>query len=68
MLSGAWGLLFMLLIPLILSWGVYYWKFTGAPTVPNVNLDEWWAEYPIDMKRDNSTRPYTIEFPEMVNC
>lgn len=47
---------------------VYYIKqWTAPPPMPEVDLDEYWGTYPMDVKPDVSIKPYKIEFSDAVS-
>ncbi|KAM3962230.1 juvenile hormone epoxide hydrolase-like protein 3 [Aphomia sociella] len=39
---------------------------TTPPEMPKFDLDQWWGPYPIDLKRDLSIHPFTIEFTDVI--
>ncbi|CAB3220908.1 unnamed protein product [Arctia plantaginis] len=60
--------LFMILMVVALSIMVWHYHntITAPPPMPNIDMEEWWGPYPIDMELDKSIRPYTIEFEDVI--
>ncbi|XP_052751010.1 juvenile hormone epoxide hydrolase-like isoform X3 [Galleria mellonella] len=49
----------------LLSFYIYN-IITIPPEVPQFDLNQWWGPYPIDLNRDLSIRPFTIEFTDVI--
>lgn len=43
-----------------------YKVLTTPPDLPELDLNQWWGPYPIDQQKDESIRPFKIEFSDVV--
>ncbi|KAL4716797.1 hypothetical protein ACJJTC_001953 [Scirpophaga incertulas] len=43
-----------------------YQCLTTPPPLPEINLYQWWGQYPIDRKAENTIKPFKIEFSNTV--
>nr|AIN34709.1 fatty alcohol acetyltransferase [Agrotis segetum] len=68
--SYSWHKWFSVLavLTIIVSLLTYYLfgMWTEPPPLPKLDLEQHWGPYPIDMKPDNSIRPFTIEFSDVI--
>ncbi|XP_075985898.1 juvenile hormone epoxide hydrolase-like isoform X2 [Anticarsia gemmatalis] len=53
----------ILILGLIIAWCLY--KLNEIPPKPEIDLQEWWGPYPMDMQTDESIRPFSVEFSDM---
>ncbi|CAK1589682.1 unnamed protein product [Parnassius mnemosyne] len=43
-----------------------YKVLTTTPELPNIDMNEYWGPYPMDLKQDLSIRSYKIEFSDVI--